>query len=52
MNDHSPNADLGDPLERYVKYLPEKVKLVKTRKREGLIRARMIGADMATGEVG
>ncbi len=50
VNDNSPNADLGVPLEKYIKLLPENVILVKTKKREGLIRARMIGAQMATGD--
>jgi len=50
VNDASPNEDLAEPLEKYVKLLP-KVQLVQTMKREGLIRARMIGAGMASGEV-
>lgn len=51
VNDHSPNADLGGPLEKYVKLLPEKVRLVRTEHREGLIRARMIGARLSSGDV-
>ncbi len=50
VKDHASNKDLGETLENYLKYLP-KVKLVQTMKREGLIRARMIGAGMARGEV-
>lgn len=41
---------LGKKLEDYVATLP-KVKLVRTGKREGLIRARAFGADHSTGEV-
>ena len=51
VNDCSNNEDLGDKLEQYVKLLPDKVKLLRTKKREGLIRARMIGAGIARGDV-
>ena len=51
MNDHSLNEDLFEPLENYVRLLPEKVKLVRTKRREGLIRARLIGAGLAKGKV-
>ena len=51
VNDHSTNEDLGEKLESYIKLLPDTVKLIRTKKREGLIRARMIGASIAKGEV-
>ena len=43
--------DLKDPLDQYVAdHLPI-VKVVRTTRREGLIRARLLGARHATGEV-
>ncbi|KAI0207888.1 Polypeptide N-acetylgalactosaminyltransferase 4 [Lamellibrachia satsuma] len=50
IDDHSPNHDLKEPLETYVKLLP-KVKLLRTQEREGLIRVRLIGARLAKGKV-
>lgn len=41
---------LKQPLEEYVAKL-QKVKVVRTKKREGLIRARLLGYSAATGEV-
>ena len=43
-------AHLKTPLEEYVDALG-KVKLVRTKKREGLIRARLLGASAASGAV-
>lgn len=41
---------LKQPLEEYAAKL-QKVKVVRTKKREGLIRARLLGYSVATGEV-
>ncbi|XP_074659326.1 polypeptide N-acetylgalactosaminyltransferase 11-like [Tubulanus polymorphus] len=50
LDDFSEYDELKAPLVRYIKRFP-KVKLIRTTKREGLIRARSIGAAHATGEV-
>lgn len=46
-------AELGKDLEKYIKATwPDNiVKLVRATQRLGLIRARLAGADAATGEV-
>lgn len=41
---------LGKKLEDYVATLPVLVKVLRTGKRSGLIRARLIGAEVAKGE--
>jgi len=52
VDDFSDKPHLGGKLERYIqRYLPSKVKLMKLKKREGLIRARLEGARAATGDV-
>lgn len=43
-------AHLFEPLETYMKDYP-KVKIVRAKKREGLIRARLLGAAAAKGPV-
>ena len=41
---------LKSQLEDYISNL-ERVRLIRTNKREGLVRARLIGATYATGDV-
>lgn len=50
VDDFSDMDHLKQPLEEYVAKL-QKVKVVRTKKREGLIRARLLGYSVATGEV-
>lgn len=42
---------LGEKLENYVATLSVPVKVLRTGKRSGLIRARLIGAEKVKGEV-
>jgi len=44
-------AHLGEELETYVAENLPQVKVIRTGERQGLIRARIFGADHATGEV-
>ncbi len=50
---HLPPTDhLGKPLEDYMAAaLPQYVKLLRARQREGLIRARIMGAAAATADM-
>ncbi|XP_071039906.1 putative polypeptide N-acetylgalactosaminyltransferase 9 [Parasteatoda tepidariorum] len=50
IDDFSELAHLGLKLEKYIESL-NKVKLIRAKKREGLIRARMIGATAAKGPI-
>ncbi len=50
IDDASTFEWLKQPLEDYVNHLP-KVKLIRLGQREGLIRARLAGAQKATGEI-
>ncbi|XP_045550841.1 polypeptide N-acetylgalactosaminyltransferase 12 isoform X2 [Salmo salar] len=50
VDDYSDRAHLKEPLENYISSL-KKVRLIRARKREGLVRARLLGASIATGDV-
>ncbi|KAK6628245.1 hypothetical protein RUM43_002057 [Polyplax serrata] len=51
VDDGSTRKFLKEELETFVSQLPVSVRVVRTGDREGLIRARMIGAKEAKGEV-
>ncbi|KAK9508089.1 hypothetical protein O3M35_007826 [Rhynocoris fuscipes] len=52
VNDFSDINGLNDTVSLYIKAnLNDKVKLFSTKRREGLIRARIFGADRATGDI-
>ncbi|XP_043925421.1 polypeptide N-acetylgalactosaminyltransferase 10 [Protopterus annectens] len=50
VDDFSDKEHLKTPLEQYIARIP-KVRIVRTKKREGLIRTRMLGASVAIGDV-
>lgn len=51
VDDYSNKAHLKEKLEKYILRFNGKVVLYRTSKREGLVRARVIGAEKATGDV-
>jgi len=51
IDDGSKKVHLGDHLEEYIKRFNGLVKLYRNSRREGLIRARSIGAKKATGDI-
>jgi len=52
VDDFSKRPELKEPLDTYAKYyFGSKVSILRTSKREGLIRARIMGAKAATGDV-
>ncbi|KAA8585931.1 hypothetical protein FQN60_007500, partial [Etheostoma spectabile] len=50
VDDYSDRAHLKEPLEKYISGL-RKVRLIRATKREGLVRARLLGASITTGDV-
>ncbi|XP_010789546.1 polypeptide N-acetylgalactosaminyltransferase 12 [Notothenia coriiceps] len=50
VDDYSDRAHLKGPLEQHISGL-RKVRLIRATKREGLVRARLLGASITTGDV-
>ena len=50
VDDNSSKENLKAPLESYLQWLP-KIRLLRTRERVGLIKARMVGARQAKGNI-
>lgn len=51
IDDASENRTyLYEPLDNFIKKLPIKIRIIHSKERLGLIRARMLGARMATGD--
>ncbi|XP_047107194.1 polypeptide N-acetylgalactosaminyltransferase 1-like isoform X1 [Schistocerca piceifrons] len=51
VDDASDRAFLGEPLERHVSSLEVPTRVIRTGRRVGLVRARMLGAEAAVGKV-
>ncbi|KAL7078252.1 hypothetical protein ACQ4LE_002019, partial [Meloidogyne hapla] len=51
VDDFSNRKFLGDELELYLQTLPVRIKLIRAKERVGLIRARLMGAQEASGSV-
>ena len=50
VDDNSSKDNLKAPLESYIQWLP-KIRLLRTKERVGLIRARMVGARQSKGNI-
>ncbi|CAD7080993.1 unnamed protein product [Hermetia illucens] len=51
VDDASTKVDLGDKLEEYIADHVPKTRIIRLKRRSGLIVARLVGAKQATGEV-